>query len=215
MLRNDTPFVHVDSPFTVHLAQGVLAEDAVAELYAAAPVNRVATISRSDPEHEKQYRMNLFYLMVNNQRSKRCAELPQIWHSLVDSLTSDAFVSWLSEGTGLELRGLSQDICIYTHVDGDYLSVHKDKPDKAITAILYLNPEWPTGAGGEFEIRFGADPESSHSFRLPPRPGQLLAFPPTDQSWHAVSRVSGGEDLTRLTVQLEYWFDHVDRYRAD
>jgi len=215
MLRKETPFVHVDTPFTVHVAQGLLDEEAVAELYATAPVDRVSTIDRSDPAHEKQYRMNLFYLMVNNQRSKRAAQLPEIWRSLLDDLTGDAFVTWLSEGTGLDLHGLSQDVGVYTHVEGDYISVHKDKPEKAITAILYLNPRWPTGAGGEFEIRFGGDPASPHAFRLPPRPGQLLAFPPTERSWHAVSRVSGGEDLTRLTVQLEYWFDHVDRYRAD
>ncbi|GGQ54555.1 2OG-Fe(II) oxygenase [Streptomyces asoensis] len=215
MLRKDTPVLHVDAPFTLHLAQGLLTKDVVSDLYATAPVNRTAAISRVDPEHEKQYKMNLFYLMVNNQRSRASGELPAVWRSLLDDLAGVEFTDWLSESTGIDLHGLSQDIGVYTHVDGDFISVHKDKADKAITAILYLNPEWPTNAGGEFEVHFSGDPDDDHVFRLPPRPGQLLAFPPTDKSWHAVSRVDSGEEITRLTVQLEYWFEHVDRYSTD
>ncbi|MEW2452157.1 2OG-Fe(II) oxygenase [Streptomyces parvulus] len=212
MLRKDTPVLHVDFPYTLHLAQELLTKDVVSELYATAPVKRTATISSTDPEHEKLYRMNLLYLMVNNRRREISDELPASWRSLLDDLASADFTTWLSESTGIDLHGFSQDISVYTHVDGDFISVHKDKAGKAITVILHLTPEWPTSAGGEFEVHFSGDPDDDRVFRISPRPGQLLAFPPTDKSWHAVSRVHCGGTFTRLTVQVEYWFEHVDRY---
>lgn len=213
MLNTQAAFSHLTDPFAIHLAQQVLTREQVAKLYATAPLDRAEKITRTDPDHEKQYRMNLVYLLRENQRSETTASLAAPWQELVDDLVSEEFTGWLEEGTGLALRDLVLDIGVYTHVDGDFISVHKDKPNKAITAILYLNEEWPEGAGGEYEVRSSGDPDAAPVRRIRPRPGQFLAFPPTDKSWHSVSKVDTGGTTTRLTVQLEYWFEPEDRRR--
>ncbi len=211
LLNTHAKFQHIDEPFTIHLAQGTLSGEQVKALYASAPLDKAAQIARTDPNHEKQYRMNLVYLVQDGEKAEAASSLPPAWSQLLSDLQSEDFMTWLEAGTQLMLRDLVLDIGVYTHVDGDFISVHKDKPNKAVTAILYLNDQWPSGSGGEYEVRDSADPDAQPVRRIPPRPGQFLAFPPTGKSWHSVSRVDTGGALTRLTVQLEFWFEPQDR----
>lgn len=207
MLDKHAPFIRITEPFEIHLAESVLDEETVEALYRTAPKDGFQRIEELDPNHEKQYAMNLRYLRKENQLRKGNEKLSPMWARLVDDLYSDEFYDWLERGTSLSLKDLTCDIGIYTHNDGDYISVHKDKPNKALTAILYLNPVWPEGAGGHYEVRESADPERPPMRTIPPLGGQLLAFPPTDLSWHSVSTVETGGALTRLTVQLEFWLE--------
>ncbi len=205
MLNTQTTFEKVTEPFTLYLAQGTLTPEQVAVLYANRPQDGYRRIEVSDPHHEKQYAMNLLYLQQDNVPSPGTHTLHPAWASLLADLRSDGFTHWLEAGTGLTLRSLVTDIGIYTHDNGDFISVHKDKPHKAITAILYLNPRWPQEAGGDYEVRASGEPEREPVRRIPPRGGQFLAFPPTERSWHSVSPLRIDSTLTRLTVQLEYW----------
>lgn len=205
MLNLRASLEHTSNPFTLHLAQGLLAPDQVRRLYDTRP-REPKRIVRAELEHEKQYAMNLLYLVENGERNPD-AGLGAEWAALVDDLTSPAFMDWLEEGTGLRLRHLVTDVGMYTHEDGDFISIHKDKPNKALTAVLYVNERWPSDAGGHYEVHRGPDPGEGPVRSIPPRAGQFLAFPPTDRSWHAVSPVTTGGALTRLTVQLEFWFE--------
>jgi Rps23 Pro-64 3,4-dihydroxylase Tpa1-like proline 4-hydroxylase len=207
VLDTQAPFIRTTDPFEIHLAERVLDEETVAALYRTAPKDGFERIEVLDPGHEKQYAMNLRYLQKDSKLSEGTESLSPEWSRLLDELGGDEFHRWLERGTSLSLRDLPTDIGVYTHDDGDYISVHKDKADKAITAILYLNPAWPAGAGGHYEVRGSADPERPPLRTIPPRGGQFLAFPPTDRSWHSVSRVRTGGAVTRLTVQLEFWLE--------
>lgn len=211
MLNTEREFEHITDPFTIHLAQRVLTDEQVQALSAAAPKDGFKRIEVLDPNHEKQYAMNLLYLQENSEKSPAAADLSPEWTQLLDTLRGSEFFDWLEAGTGLSLRDLPTDIGIYTHNDGDYISVHKDKPNKAITAILYLNPEWPADGGGAYEVRKSSDSKVPPVREIAPTGGQFLAFPPTDHSWHSVSPVTAGNRVTRLTVQLEFWLDGNDR----
>ncbi|MGV9361469.1 2OG-Fe(II) oxygenase [Amycolatopsis sp. NPDC003731] len=211
MLDTDRGFAHSTDPFTIHLAENVLSPDSVAKLEDSAPTEGFERIEVLDPEHEKQYAMNLLYLQKDSELCPAAATVPAPWAELITSLRSPEFVTWLEAGTGLGLRALPTDIGVYTHFDGDYISVHKDKPDKALTAILYLNRNWPEELGGLYEVRASEDPAVPPVRSIAPRGGQLLAFPPTATSWHAVSEVRTGGTQTRLTVQLEFWLDNRGR----
>ena len=211
MLNLQRTFDHITDPFVIHLAREVLSADQVRLLNRTAPADGYNRIEVLDPGHEKQYAMNLLYLQQDSAKSPAAAALTPEWTGLLDTLRGADFLGWLERGTGLRLRGLSTDIGVYTHDDGDFISVHKDKPNKAITAILYLNPVWPANGGGYYEVRRSPDPAAEPARRLPPTGGQLLAFPPTDRSWHSVSRVDTGGRVTRLTVQLEFWLDGESR----
>lgn len=206
-----TGFEHITDPYTIHIARELLPLETVERLYASAPGNRYKRIEVLDTSKEKQYAMNLLYLQKDSKPTDESATLSAEWQSLVKDLRSDWFMEWLEAGTGLELSDLPTDIGIYTHNDGDYISVHKDKSNKSITAILYLNPEWPTTAGGAYEVRNSGDADDAPVRSIYPEAGQFLAFPPSDHSWHAVSKIDTGQSMTRLTVQLEFWLDPTAR----
>jgi 2OG-Fe(II) oxygenase superfamily len=205
VLNTQAAFESVAKPFTLHLAQGTLSPGQVEKLYKNRPRAGFRRIEICDPGHEKQYAMNLLYLQQGSTPGPGARALHPAWAELLEELRGDAFVDWLEAGTGSCLRGLPTDIGIYTHEDGDFISVHKDKPHKALTAILYLNPRWPLDGGGLYEVRESGDPADAPARRIPPVGGQFLAFPPSEQSWHSVSPLRTGGTVTRLTVQLEYW----------
>jgi 2OG-Fe(II) oxygenase superfamily len=205
MLNLSSRMDESDDVFTFFLAQGLVGPAQARRLYESRP-RPSKRITRSELSHEKQYAMSLLYLVENGRRNPD-AHLEPEWEALVGDLTGSAFADWLEAGTGLGLHHLVTDIGMYTHEDGDFISVHKDKPSKALTAILYLNEDWPHDGGGHYEVRRSPDPDEAPVRTIAPEAGQLLAFPPTDRSWHAVGPVTTGGTLTRLTVQLEFWSD--------
>jgi Rps23 Pro-64 3,4-dihydroxylase Tpa1-like proline 4-hydroxylase len=142
--------------------------------------------------------------MRENEAQAISSSLPDPWRPLYEELTGEAFLTWLMMGTELPLDAASLDLAIYRHRAGDFISVHKDKPEKELTCILYLNSAWPADGGGAYEVRGCADPDVPPVRSLAPDGGNLLAFPPSDRSWHSVSPVTASEPV-RLTVQLEYW----------
>lgn len=205
MLVLDHAMTERTHPFELFVGAGLLGEDRLRELTTTAPTSRVERIAVDDPAHEKQYRMNLVSLLEAENETAHVAALPPVWRSLLEDLRSRRFTAWLEKSTGIGLAGLERSIGIYAHRNGDFLSVHKDKPTKAITAILYVNEHWPEEAGGRFQCFATGEPGAPPVAEIHPEGGRLLAFKPTDSSWHAVSEVCHPRGLERLTVQIEYW----------
>ena len=166
MLNLAAQFEHRYDPFVIHVAQNLLDRSRLIRLYNHMPAHS-RRIVRSEAYHEKQYAMNLLYLVQDGARNAT-VELSEDWDELVSELRGDAFLSWLEAGTGLRLRDLSTDIGMYTHNDGDFISVHKDKANKALTAILYLNETWSEDAGGGYEVRASDRPDDEPVRILPP-----------------------------------------------
>lgn len=54
---------------------------------------------------------------------------------------------------------------------------HRDSNARVVSAVLYLNADWPADAGGEFVMY---DEAGSEQFRLPPRAGTLVLFMSAD-----------------------------------
>jgi hypothetical protein len=205
MLNLAQTVVERTTPFQLFQAQGLLDDDQLDQLAKTAPTSAALPIRVDDPAHEKQYRMNLFRLVEGDEPETPREDLPDVWAELLDDLMGVLYTSWLENSTGIKLTGLVRSVGVYAHRDGDFLAVHKDKPTKAITSIIYLNREWPAEAGGRFQLfeRGGAGAEPVDE--IAPVGGQLLAFPPTDSSWHAVSTIRRPDGVERLTVQVEYW----------
>lgn len=205
MLDLDRKVTERTTPFQVFQCHGVLPMARLDELVATAPTQRAEHIAVDDPEHEKQYRMNLFRLVEGDRNTAPDDELAPPWRELRRDLMGERFTSWLAEQTGIELDGLLRSVGVYAHRNGDFLAVHKDKQTKAITTIVYLNQDWPAEAGGRFQMFGSNKPGERPIDEIAPVGGQLLAFPPTDRSWHAVSKIDHPDRTERLTVQVEFW----------
>jgi Rps23 Pro-64 3,4-dihydroxylase Tpa1-like proline 4-hydroxylase len=204
MLDTSRDLTEFTEPFTYHVISDVLTPQDVALLESTAPEEGAEAAVALQPGREKNYRMNILYLMYENQARPASEALTGAWKTLYEELTGDTFLDWLAAGTRLPLREGKLDLAIYRHVEGDFISVHKDKPEKLLTAIVYLNSSWPADGGGAYEVRNSADPAEPPARSLAPRGGNILAFPPSDRSWHSVGEVKAGTP-TRLTVQLEFW----------
>ncbi|MFE4333867.1 2OG-Fe(II) oxygenase [Streptomyces sp. NPDC056831] len=204
MLRTTHKAEEINHPFTYHLAPGVVPMETVALLEHTAPEEGSAKAEALEVGREKNYRMHILYLMYQSEARESVRYLSSPWKQLYDELTGVAFLDWLSDSTGLTLQDGLLDVAVYRHVAGDFISVHKDKPEKLLTAILYLNSDWPIDGGGAYEVRNSADPQEAPARSILPRPGNFLAFPPSSRSWHSVSEVRPGTP-TRLTVQMEFW----------
>lgn len=205
LLNTTVEFRKSVSPFTWHLARGLLTDEQLRTLNAEQPTpDRSRRAVADETRRDKQYRMNVLPLLVEGRRTPAAGELSRSWSALLEQLESEKFLGWLGDNVDIELRGLPMEIGVFTYRKGDFISLHKDKPTKALTAILYLNEHWPADGGGCFEVRDSGRSADAPVESVPPVGGQLLAFPPSDTSWHAVSRIETDE-VTRLTVQLEFW----------
>lgn len=205
MINYSAQVKHTYEPFTWHLATGVLQQGQIRELEHEKPSADSGRRAIAEEERrEKRYRMNVLTLVAGNARTKAAATLAPSWKALLDDLESDTHLAWLSEAVDIDLRGLPTEIGVYSYTKGDYISLHKDKPAKALTAILYLNERWPADGGGHFEVRASGRSADRPVESVPPVGGQLLAFPPNDTSWHSVSSIET-DQVARLTVQLEFW----------
>lgn len=103
-----------------------------------------------------------------------------------DMPAGGAYLRWmegLREALNRELYlGLAEFEAQYAHYPvgafyRKHVDRHRDSNARVVSAVLYLNPEWPADAGGEFVMFDDADREW---FRLPPRAGTLVLFMSAD-----------------------------------
>lgn len=103
-----------------------------------------------------------------------------------DMPAGGAYLRWmegLREALNRELYlGLAEFEAQYAHYPvgafyKKHVDRHRDSNARVVSAVLYLNPDWPAGAGGEFVMFDEGDREW---FRLPPRAGTLVLFMSAD-----------------------------------
>lgn len=97
-----------------------------------------------------------------------------------------AYLHWmdgLREALNRELfLGLAEFEAQYAHYPvgafyKQHVDRHRDSNARVVSAVLYLNPDWPLEAGGEF-VMF--DDAGQEWFRLPPQASTLVLFMSAD-----------------------------------
>ena len=69
--------------------------------------------------------------------------------------------------------------------------VHTDGPDKVATALVYLNDDWDSQAGGALRFLEGPDLDGPGTDPIPARYGRFCAFARSDSSWHGHKSFAG------------------------
>ncbi|WP_058041739.1 2OG-Fe(II) oxygenase [Streptomyces roseifaciens] len=206
MLRTTVAFTKAREPIAAHVATDLLSESDIRELDAAYPSDdRFEKVVFSN--QVKRFRLGALWLSRDGGRLPAADRLPAVWSRLLDDLDGPEFTARLSEVTGMELAGLPRDTGLFTHAEGEFISLHHDEPEKALTVVIYFNRDWPAEGGGHFEIRASHNPATAPVRSLPPAAGTAVAF---DSSvWHATSTVTTGRTL-RAAV-LEFWRARPER----
>ena len=99
----------------------------------------------------------------------------------------------------LGLEDLESHFAVYP--PGSFYKKHldrfRDDDARALTAVLYLNEDWPDDAGGQ--MRLYLDDACTQSLDVPPQAGMLVLFL-SDRFWHEVLPAS------RQRLSVTGWF---------
>jgi SM-20-related protein len=126
----------------------------------------------------------------------------------------DAFLAWM-DGLRVSLNrdlflGIETFEAQYAHYPvgasyGTHVDRHRDSDARVVSAVVYLNPDWPTNAGGELVIYDGHDEhdgQARHSaprLTLAPEGGTLVLFMSDDTPHEA-------KKATRERWSIAGWF---------
>lgn len=196
-------FTAHDTPFPHHVGEGLLSAAWLAELEATWPqVLELTRREQSRPGGDKVYAMHFLAVRSDGEQRADAERLPEPWARLCAALDGPDFRAALGEHVGLDLTEDRTEVGIYAHDAGDGVTVHRDKQHKSLSCIVYLDDGWDPAWGGGFCL-YAADDLDVPVRRLLPAAGQVVAFAPRDDSWHAVDPLRPGAP-TRRTLQIEF-----------
>lgn len=184
MLRLDTLAERpaTPEPFTHLTAEGLLPEQAKAEL------------DRDFPDESKTG----FFPVEQLSYGPRFAEL-------LDDLRSPEFSRIVGEKLDRDLVDRPQMIVVRKWSAAKDGRPHTDGEDKVATALVYLNDDWDSEAGGALRFLDGPDLDGPGTNPIPARYGGFAAFARSDSSWHGHKPFAG----ERRVVQV-FWLKDAD-----
>lgn len=128
---------------------------------------------------------------------------------LLDELERPEFARTLGEKLGVpDLADLNFDASIRAHSEASDGNIHPDHWTKVVTALIYLNPEWPARGGRLRLLRSRTDLED-YVTEVPPIAGTLVAFRRTPRSFHGHQKYVGPRRLIQLS-----WLRRNPLFRA-
>jgi hypothetical protein len=125
------------------------------------------------------------------------------WREFLDAVSGPAYRDAVSELMGVSLRQAKTTLSLWEYQAGNWLAPHLDKPEKLITQIFYLTPEWCEGDGGRLLIlrdRSAETPERA----LAPSLGSSAILLRSERSWHAVEAPRAGSP-PRRSLTVTFW----------
>jgi hypothetical protein len=141
--------------------------------------------------------------------------IPPSLLSIIDQLSSAAFVAWLSALTGI--KNLQADPSLeggglHQIKRGGFLNIHADFTvhphqrmwQRRVNVLLYLNPDWRDEYGGHLEL-WAKD--MSHCFeKIAPLFNRCVIFNTDSDSYHGhPNPLTCPEDMTRKSIALYYF----------
>lgn len=132
-----------------------------------------------------------------------------IFAQLLDELERPEFARTLGEKLGVPgLADLGFNSSIRAHSEASDGNIHPDHWTKVVTALIYLNPEWPARGGRLRFLRSRTDLED-YAAEVPPIAGTLVAFRRSSRSFHGHHKYVG----PRRVIQLS-WLRRNPIFRA-
>lgn len=130
--------------------------------------------------------------------------LSEAWRALARDLHSPAYRAAMSTLTGCDLADALLEVNVFHYGPGALLGPHPDLPDKVVTHVLYFNQSWNQIDGGCLAILRSAD-SSDIAAEVVPMVGNSAVLVRSDNSWHAVSRVVNGCQLSRRSLTATFY----------
>ena len=129
--------------------------------------------------------------------------------ALVEEVQGPRFAAAVGAALGVDLAGRATMLTVRGRCrpsDGD---IHVDSKDKLVSALLYLNRDWPDDGG---RLRFLRGPHDIDDViaEVPPAAGTFVAFRCGDNSWHGHKPYAGA----RRAIMIN-WMTHPAAARRE
>lgn len=168
------------------------------------------------PSYEEARASGLEFSKLNERLKIQITDyqkFPDLVKRLADALASDDWLKTLEDITGIErlladetLAGAGMHLTgsggrLDVHVDFNYL---EDRAlHRRLNILIYLNPEWRSGWGGDIEL-WNAD--VSRRFQaFAPKFNRCVVFETSEISFHGVSPVTAPEGVVRKSFAGYYY----------
>lgn len=160
--------------------------------------------AKSERTAEKRYRSyNLGVVDRSRPLDWAWDRLSPAWQRFVTELLGTPYRTAISDVAALPLADCEVEVRLCRYEAGCWIDPHTDRPDKRLTQIIYLNPEWDPHWGGNLLILRSRD-VSDIAATVPPRLGTSVLIKPSKSSWHAVQPVVGRVRAQRRSVLLHF-----------
>lgn len=187
--RLDRPDTHVTAqPFPFMIAHGQLPDDARNELERDFPQYASAGFFPYDP-----------------------ADCGPSIHALVEGLTSTTFANAVGRHLGIDnLAAYPTLVTMCRFLNRRHGTIHTDSKSKVVTALLYLNSQWPDSSGGclRFLNRID-DIDDLAAPELLPLYGEFAVFKRCDNSFHGHLPYEG----ERRVIQVAWLTSEEEKLR--
>jgi Rps23 Pro-64 3,4-dihydroxylase Tpa1-like proline 4-hydroxylase len=132
------------------------------------------------------------------------SHLSEAWRLLARALLSPVYREAVAVISGCDLRDALLEVNVFHYGPGASLGAHSDLPEKVVTHVLYFNEEWDAADGGCLQILSAKD-ERAVVHEVLPLIGNSAFLVRSENSWHAVSRVTKGRNRSRRSVTATFY----------
>lgn len=174
-----------------------------AALAAGYPCDHFKTVAARDGSRSYDYAARSLIVMGAGEVTHP-EGLSAAWRELARDLLSPGYRVAMSLLVGRDLTEVPLEINVFHYGPRAHLSAHPDLPDKVVTHVLYFNREWEREDGGCLHILRSRDDADLFAEVLP-MVGYSAVIVRSDDSWHAVSPVVEGCDLSRRSVTVTFY----------
>jgi Rps23 Pro-64 3,4-dihydroxylase Tpa1-like proline 4-hydroxylase len=142
--------------------------------------------------------------------------MPEALADVIREMSEPRFLKFVEQTTGIEKLVPDPYLIgggLHLSTEGGVLRQHTDFHNhrldlyRRINALLYLNPEWQDGDGGELCLYDGADPDAPQVV-VEPVAGRLVLFETSDRSVHGFPNPVGA-GKQRRSIAL-YYYSAID-----
>ncbi|MHC1479158.1 2OG-Fe(II) oxygenase [Frateuria aurantia] len=127
--------------------------------------------------------------------------------ALVEELSGPAFANAIGQRLGLpELGTFPTLVTLCKSMNRRHGTIHTDSRSKIVTALLYLNPQWPDSSDGCLRFLSAIDDiDAMLGPEIKPLYGELVAFRRSDNSFHGHLPYEG----ERRVIQVAWLVDRA------
>ncbi|MEM9546932.1 MAG: 2OG-Fe(II) oxygenase family protein [Bacteroidota bacterium] len=187
-------------PYKLGTIEHVVHKSYQKQLLARFPESNFTRVVKST--QDKSYEMNIRPILKPGSNAiVSASQLDSLWIQLIEELKSAEYRNLISTITGISLDDCEVEVNLWKYTNGSNLSVHKDKDEKVVTHLIYMNDIWKDSWGGHFCIHTEKSQESICEKILPVVDNSLILIT-TNNSWHSVAAVKPEAHSPRKGLQI-------------